>query len=147
MYKLLNSEILKLLARIMVAIVFLFFGVEKIAAPAKFAKEILNYGFFPLFSVNLIAIILPWIEVIVGFALLFGIRIKSSAFLSGMLMLGFIVAVGIAIAMGLDISCGCSASHDLKVGWQKIIENFAYLILSTYLFFFSSTKIGIDRIN
>lgn len=129
----------------MLGIVFLFFGIEKIADPAKFSKEIMNYGFFPFFAVNLIAIILPWIEVLVGLFIILGIRIKSASLISAALMTMFIISVGIAMALGLDINCGCSASHDLKVGWQKIIENLAYLVISFYLIYFPNSILSIDN--
>lgn len=145
MQKLLNSEILKLIARVMIALVFLFFGVEKIVNPEKFANELLKYGFFPYKLVNLIAIILPWIEVLTGAALVFGVKIRSMATLSGLMMLAFIISVGTAMAMGLDISCGCSSSHAQNVGWQKIIENLCYLVLSVYLFVFPESKLSVKN--
>lgn len=145
MKKILNSEIINIIARLLLGLVFLFFGIEKISNPNSFAVEILNYGFFPLFSVNIIAIILPWVEVLVGIFILLGIRLKSSSLLGGFLMLFFIISVAIAMMKGLDISCGCSSSHDLKVGWQKIFENLGHLILSIYIFFFPASKYSLDN--
>ncbi len=146
MNKILNSDILKIIARIMVGLVFLIFGLEKIPVPNVFAGEIMNYGFFPLFSVNLIAIFLPWVEVLVGIFVLLGIRLQSAATFSGILMILFIISVGIAMAKGLDISCGCSSSHNIKVGWQKIFENLGYLILCIYIFIFPNSKFSLDYI-
>ncbi len=129
----------------MLALVFVFFGVEKIVRPEKFATELLNYGFFPYKLVNLIAIILPWIEVITGTLLIFGVKIRSMAALSGLMMLAFIISVGAAMAMGLDISCGCSSSHAKNVGWEKILENICYLVLSIYLVLFPDAKLVVKN--
>lgn len=145
MQKLLNSEILKIIARIMLALVFLFFGLEKIVAPEKFAKELLNYGFFPYKLVNIMALILPWVEVLTGMALVVGVKIRSMAVLSGLMMLAFIASVGAAMALGLDISCGCSSSHAKNVGWEKIIENLCYLVLAVYLVVFPESKLSLKN--
>jgi uncharacterized membrane protein YphA (DoxX/SURF4 family) len=147
MNTLLKSEWLKLASRIALALIFIFFAISKIADPLKFASEISNYRILPDYLINIMAITLPWVELATGFILLTGVRIKASALLCAAMMLMFIGAVGIAMMKGLNISCGCSGSHSSQVGWKKILENTALLILSIYLVFFSDSKISADYIS
>ena len=145
MDRLLNSEIMKVSSRIILGIVFLFFAIAKIANPEQFAKEISNYQLFPDFSINLIAIILPWIELCLGFLLLAGLKVRASAIFTGLLMFGFILAVAAAMAKGLNISCGCSGANSPKVGIAKILENSALLVLAIYLSYLPYSKFSLEQ--
>lgn len=134
------KEIGVLLARIVVGLVFVFFSLDKIADPASFAKQIVNYQMFPLFSINLIALILPWIELILGFMLLAGVKLKTSSLFTAVLLVMFMIAVGAAMVRGLDINCGCSGPHSQRVGFPKLAENTGLVLLCAAIFFFPSKK-------
>lgn len=144
--KILNNHLLSLAARLIVGIVFLFFAIGKIAEPEGFAKSIANYGIMPNFTINFMALTLPWIELICGVFLIVGIRLKSSSLICGFLMLIFIFAVSIAMIEGLNIDCGCSTEAAIKVGWPKILENTGLLIACIYIFFFPHSKLSFENI-
>ena len=144
MSKLLDSEILKVSSRLLLGVVFLFFAIAKITNPMQFAKEISNYHLMPDMFINFIAIILPWIELCLGFLLIAGAKIRASAVLTGILMFGFIVAIAAAMAQGLNISCGCSGANSPKVGLPKILENSALLILCIYLSYRPSSRFSLE---
>ncbi len=42
--------------------VFLYACFSKIVHPDQFAKIVFGYGLFPDFSINLIAVLIPWME-------------------------------------------------------------------------------------
>lgn len=113
-------------ARLVVGGIFVMYAVDKIAAPADFAVNIERYDLLPLAVVNLMAILLPWIELLVGIFLLAGVRLQASAVIAAGLLLIFIAAIASAMARGLEINCGCSA-HSESVGWGKIVEDAVYL--------------------
>lgn len=129
MNNILTNKYLILLIRIVLAVIFIFSGIEKISNPSGFSEAISNYRLFPLFSVNLIAISLPWIELVVGLLLLVGIKIKENVLIINFLMSFFILIVFIALVRGLDINCGCFGTvNSQKVGIFKIIENIFLLV-------------------
>ncbi len=131
MREILSNKYLQLTARLFVGFVFIFAGIGKIADPQTFSKEIANYHILPDFLINITALVLPWLEVIIGIFLIAGIRIKASATIASGLMIVFILAVLSAMVRGLDINCGCFADKVVMVGWQKILEN--TIILSAAL--------------
>lgn len=145
MRKILENPIVILSARLIVGFVFVSFGISKIADPSAFAKEVGNYDLMPLFSLNIIALTLPWIELVVGLMLIFGIRLKANAMLGNILLILFIFMVGIAWARGLDISCGCSSINPQKVGFPKILENSALLFLSILIYLNPIKKLTLDN--
>jgi putative oxidoreductase len=144
--KILNNPLLSLAARLIVGIVFLFFAIGKITDPENFAKSIANYGIMPDFTINLMALTLPWVELICGVFLIAGIRLKSSSLISGGLLIIFIAAVIVAMVKGLNIDCGCSTEAAIKIGWPKILENTGLLIASIYLFFFPVRKLTFEQL-
>jgi uncharacterized membrane protein YphA (DoxX/SURF4 family) len=100
----------------------------------------------PDFLINFLAIAFPWIELVAGILLVFGISVKeNSAIISGLLVV-FIIAIGISLARGLDIDCGCFGTIDgSKVGLLKILENIGLLLLSLILIKFDSKYLSISK--
>ena len=123
-----ENKWLNLSLRYVLGFIFTYAAIEKIAQPEEFARVIMNYRLLPLPSVNIVAIILPWIELLAGLGLIAGISIRSNAMLI-LFMLGiFSIAIVLALFRGLDISCGCfGTASAAKVGWMRLFEDIAML--------------------
>ena len=112
------------LCRVVVGLVMLAAALGKIADPGSFASQIHHFRLLPEGGENLLAILLPWVELVAGLALVLGVRARSAAWLSTGMMVVFTLAVGLAVARGLDIECGCFGTSDAtKVGGTKLVEN------------------------
>ncbi|MFA5512933.1 MAG: MauE/DoxX family redox-associated membrane protein [Candidatus Kapaibacterium sp.] len=144
MKKIIENPYLLLIARLVLGFIFVSYGMGKISDPGKFAEEISYYALMPEFTLNILAIILPWIELVTGLLILLGVRLKSGSFLAGALMLIFSLAVIWAIAMGLDINCGCSSTNPQKVGLPKLLENIGLLALSLLIFINPIRKFSLE---
>jgi len=72
-----------------------------------FALSIYNYKLLPDGLINVAAILLPWLEVIVGGSLLLGIGTAGGALIATALFSIFAGALTINLIRGLDIACGC----------------------------------------
>jgi len=115
---------LTLVLRVFIGGYFLFAAVPKIVEPLAFATSISHYGMMPGFMVNAFALIVPWLELLVGAALVVGFRIRTSALITGVLILMFTAAVAWAVIHGLDIDCGCfGAQGGEEVSWLKVGKN------------------------
>lgn len=147
MNKIFGHPFVILTARLILGYIFVTYGMGKILAPEKFASEIANYALFPEFALNLIALILPWLEFIAGLLLVLGLRLKSSSAISGILMASFILSVLWAMALGLDINCGCSSTAPQKVGLPKLLENLGLLLLSALIFIFPERRFTLESIS
>lgn len=141
--KIFGNPVAILIFRIAVGYIFVSFGISKIADPALFAKEIANYDFTPLWTLNLIALTLPWIELATGLMLIFGVSLKANSILISLMLLLFIFMVAVAWGRGLDINCGCSSINPTRVGLPKIIENTIFLIMCILIMFFPHNKLTI----
>lgn len=105
-----GQKILKymgLLLRLLVGLTFIYASYHKIIYPAEFAKVIYGYYLFPEFSINLIAIFLPYIELFAGIALIFNIYPKGAVIIINLMLTGFIIAISINLIRGHEFDCGC----------------------------------------
>ncbi len=86
---------------------FVVAGVLKALDPAQFAADIDHYHLLPYFAVAPLALYLPWLEMICGFAAMAGGARRSALVLLLGLTVIFTIAVASAWMRGLDITCGC----------------------------------------
>lgn len=93
--------------RLGLGVVFIAASLDKIQNPQNFAENIANYRLVPYPFINLIAIVLPWVEIITGVLLVAGIWIKTNAVIISGMLVAFSVAISQALLRNLDISCGC----------------------------------------
>jgi len=100
-------ELVILLCRLTVGGIFLYASLDKIADPTGFAQAVHNYRLAPLVLLHPVALLLPWLEAVVGAALILGLFHRGAALLSVLMTVLFIVVVTSAVLRHLDISCGC----------------------------------------
>lgn len=141
----LKNEYLLLFARVALGVVFVIAGMEKISGPNAFAKAIYDYRIFPEVLVNFLAVVIPWIEVVSGLLLVFGILARENAAIISFLLVMFSMLVVISISRGLNIECGCfGTASGSRVGWQKILENSGLLLLGFYIMYFENRSLKLE---
>lgn len=86
---------------------FVIAAIPKIADPPAFAHMIYNYRLLPGPAINALALVMPWIEMLVGVALILGVWKREAAIVAGILLLVFLVAIGVNLARGHAVDCGC----------------------------------------
>jgi uncharacterized membrane protein YphA (DoxX/SURF4 family) len=147
MKKIFTNDYLLLLGRLFLGFVFLYAAIEKINDPESFARAINNYKFLPLFSINIFAIVLPWIELTTGLLLIFGIAVKENSFVISALLAVFIIVIIISLFRGLDINCGCfGTAGGTKIGIQKIIENIILTLIGLHLVYYGGGTFSLQSI-
>jgi putative oxidoreductase len=107
MSRLLDSRWISLLVRVALGLVFVYSSWAKIADPPGFAEMVWNYRILPGFLVNPVAIVLPWLELLAGLALISRFLRKGAALLIGLMLAVFMVALSTDLARGIAIECGC----------------------------------------
>lgn len=139
---------LGLIGRIFIGGYFLYAAIPKIIEPLAFATSISHYGLLPSWSVNAYALVLPWLELLIGGCLVIGYSIRTNAILAGLLILMFTAAVGYAVVLGLSIDCGCfGADGGEEVSWFKVAKNLGMVAVCVWLTVHPATALALDRHN
>jgi len=129
--QLLSHPRLVRVCQIATGVVFALAGLAKVGDLGAFAEQIHNFRVVPIFAENLIAMTLPWIELVAAMALILGIRARDGAILAALSLAAFTLAVVIAMARGLDIECGCFGTSDgSRVGIVKVAQNLGLLAVA-----------------
>ena len=128
-----------LVLRLLLGAVFVWAGTVKILDSHDFLVSLYSYEIeLPETFLRLVAVILPWIEVICGLVVILGIWQDAGLDLISLLLVIFILATGQAWVRGLEISCGCFGSRVEEttflgsVGFA-FLRNLALLFFAVYL--------------
>lgn len=121
----LDNRFVILACRLLVGGVFIYASIDKILHPAAFAKQVFNYQILPVAASNLLAVVLPWMELFAGLALAVGVLRAESALLLTSLLLTFMLAISGALLRGLDIDCGCfgTSGGGRGLAWTTLAQD------------------------
>jgi len=123
------------LTRLVLGAVFIYASLDKIFNPGAFAQTVFNYQVLPGALVNLTALILPWLELILGAGLLLNRWMQGASSLAAVLMTVFIGLILFNLARGLDISCGCFSTSLEKgpMDMMTLFRDILFLIVAISL--------------
>ena len=141
---------ISLVVRMVLGVVFLVSGAEKLGSLDTFAHAIANYEIIPFALSNFFAILVVWTEITIAVLLITGAAVRGTGLVTGTLLTMFLVAILLAMARGLEIDCGCfnpaAGVQPEKVGWPKVFEDLALLAGAIFLIYFPKSPLTIDRI-
>jgi putative oxidoreductase len=118
------------LARIVVGAIFAAAALPKVLDLSGFAADIANYRAFPYWSVNLLAGIVPMVELVGAASILTGWKRRGGALMLGALTVGFVVLIASVMVRGIDVGCGCFGSDQgaSPVGWPLLVRDGLLLV-------------------
>ena len=135
-----------LLARFVLGGAFIYFGCLKLADPLEFLKQLHFYDIMPEhwpILLNSVALVMPWLEVACGVALILGFWLRGSALMLGGMLLTFMIAlyfraIGIAETdaipfCAVKFDCGCGTG--VRIICHKLLENAGLLLLCVMILF------------
>ncbi|HEX7358268.1 MAG TPA: MauE/DoxX family redox-associated membrane protein [Ignavibacteriaceae bacterium] len=132
-----SNRYLLLSLRLVIGFIFIYAGAEKIADPESFAISISNYRLLPAITLNFLAVTLPWIELVSGVLLVFGVSVKENSAIIFSMLLVFTIGIVISLLRGLSIDCGCFGKGT-QIGLLKLGENLLMLVGLFLLIVFGS---------
>ncbi len=146
MKKLLTNQYFLFLLRLVIGGTFIYSAVDKILYPDEFARIVYNYHLLPGQTINLFALLLPWVELVAGVLLIAGFWEKAAAVVIGGLLAVFIVALGNALIKGVNIECGCFSTTSRAKGpvQSLIVRDILMLIGCGLIFWARKSWLSID---
>jgi uncharacterized membrane protein YphA (DoxX/SURF4 family) len=113
---------LTLAVRIALGLVFIAAALPKIGDPPGFAKAIWAYQLVPGPALNPMALVLPWLELLCGLALVLGIWVRAAATWATMLLLAFGLALAINLARHHPVDCGCFGATAHRTETERLTD-------------------------
>ena len=127
------SNLTVLIIRIGLGTIFIWASLDKIANPSNFAEIIYNYKILPQYLINITALMLPWVEVVIGACLIAGIYLPGAASLGAALLVVFSGAVGFNLIRGLDVQCGCFSVSGEPAGIGTLVRTLFLSALAVFM--------------
>lgn len=122
--------------RVALGLIFLYAGIEKVREAQLFVVAVENYRLLPDFLAPLLAMILPWVEIVAAVLLISGYKAFPAVTLINLMLVVFILALSISFFRGLNIDCGCfsvnitESKHSLVVA---IWRDFGFLAMGLWV--------------
>ena len=134
---------LALILRLYIGGLFMYAGISKINNIGQFTVAIATYGIVSYSTAEIMAIVLPWIELISGIFLVAGIGAPFSAAIIAVLLALFSIAIMINLIRGVPLHCGCfrgaPASVSDVIGWWEFARDILWVIMTLHVFFFDKS--------
>jgi uncharacterized membrane protein YphA (DoxX/SURF4 family) len=128
-------------ARVVLGCIFIVASLDKIIHPELFARTVYNYQLLPEVAVNVVALWIPWLELVAGVCLVLGLWVRGSVLVLIGLLVVFLGALGFNIARGLDVACGCfSTTSKDSVTALTLLRDSLFLVVALYLFWFHHVR-------
>jgi uncharacterized membrane protein YphA (DoxX/SURF4 family) len=126
------------LARLGLAAVWLVSGALKAIDPAQTYVAVRAYDVLPPMGVEVVAALLPWVELALGLLLLAGIGVRIVAVLSTVLLVVYVAGVSQAWVRGLSIDCGCfggggAVAPSETAYLQELLRDTGFLLMAGWL--------------
>ena len=127
--------------QIFLGLIFVVAAWPKIVDPPSFAHMVYNYRIVPGTLINLSALVMPWVEILAGLALILGIWTRPARWIISAMLLIFIVAISINLARNNAIDCGCfnvaaaGRTHEERIQdmWLVILRDTGMLLMCAQL--------------
>jgi len=140
-------RLVMLLARVALGGVLLYAGIVKVPNTAVFERAIANFDILPPLGNWIVALTLPWAEIVIGLLLICGLWLRYSAAVTVLMFLGFGGAVLLALARGIDIECGCFGTDDYeRVGVKVLAIEAAMIAAGVLVFIFPRHSLALLRL-
>ena len=130
----------QLVLRLALGAFFVYASLDKIWSPSAFAKIVYQWQVVGPVPSNLVAVTLPWVELLAGLLLIAGAWKRESALVVALMLVVFVVAAGSVMARGIDVeNCGCVSVAKAEapsswppawtkgVGWFLVSRNLVLL--------------------
>jgi uncharacterized membrane protein YphA (DoxX/SURF4 family) len=127
---------LVLIFRLILAAFFLTSALGKLVDIERYSVDaVYNFGILPMFLARPFGLIMPFIELLCGLGLLFGVLTRLSALGIALMSLSFFVAKAIVLSQGRSIECGCFGAVVDTLASVTIFMDIPMMLLALVIMF------------
>ena len=120
-----------LVFRLILAAFFLVSSYGKLVDIERYSVDaVYNFGILPMFLARPFGLIMPFVELLCGLGLLFGVLTRLSALGIALMSLSFFIAKAIVLSQGRSIECGCFGAVIDTLASVTIFMDFPIMFLA-----------------
>ena len=126
--------------------VFLAAGGLKVGHADVFASEIAGFELLPHALIAPLALLLPFLELMIGVYLVLGLFTRFAAWFAAAEMALFAGAIGLAVVRGIHVSCGCFGPSDTATtSWSEVGRDIGFAVLGIIIALMAPGALALDR--
>jgi len=125
-----------LVFRLILAAFFLTSSYGKLVDIERYSVDaVYNFGILPMALARPFALVMPFIELLCGLGLLFGVLTRLSALGIALMSLSFFIAKAIVLSQGRSIECGCFGAVIDTLASVTIFMDIPMMVLALVIMF------------
>jgi len=133
------TKIVVLCFRLILGVVFLAAAFGKLVDIERYSvNAVYFFVILPVSLARLFGLALPFIELLCGLGLLFGVLTRLSALGIGLLSLSFFIAKAIVFSHGRSVNCGCFGAFGETLASVTIFLDIPMMLLAVVVMWASS---------
>jgi len=135
-----------LLVRVLLGGLLLVAGGLKLGHPAELAATIAGYRILPAAIAGLLALALPYVEMLLGLYLIVGLFTRVVAIVSAIQFVCYAGAIASAVIRHIAANCGCFGPNDSSVAdWPHVGFDLALAAASAFVALGAPGALAVDR--
>jgi putative oxidoreductase len=135
-----------LLLRVALGLVFVAAGGLKIGHADVFASEIAGFQLLPHALIAPLALLLPFLELMIGMYLVLGLFTRFAAWFAAAEMALFAAAIASAVLRGISTSCGCFGPSDhATTSWPEVGRDVGFTLMAVIIALWAPGALALDR--
>jgi uncharacterized membrane protein YphA (DoxX/SURF4 family) len=135
-----------LVVRGVLGAIFVVAGASKVGHAAEFAQQIAAFRLLPQPVIAPMALLLPFLEILLGGYLVIGLFTRIAAWSAALLLLVFDAAIASAVVRGMTLNCGCFGTHDSTVtSWAEVARDAIFVLLAVFVALRPPGMLALDR--
>jgi hypothetical protein len=125
-----------LVFRLILAAFFLTSSYGKLVDIERYSVDaVYNFGILPMVLARPFGLVMPFIELLCGLGLLFGVLTRFSALGIALMSLSFFIAKEIVLSQGRSIECGCFGAVIDTLASVTIFMDIPMMVLASVIMF------------
>lgn len=132
--------------RIALGLIFLAAGALKIGHTEEFASEIAGFQLLAHPLIAPLALLLPFLELMIGAYLVLGLFTRFAAWFAAAEMAIFAGAIASAVMRGISTSCGCFGPNDhTTTSWPEVGRDAGFMLMGVIVAWWAPGALALDR--
>jgi putative oxidoreductase len=125
-----------LVFRLILAALFLLSSYGKLVDIERYSVDaVYNFGVLPMVLARPFGLMMPFIELLCGLGLLFGVLTRLAAIGIALMSVAFFIAKAIVLSHGRSIDCGCFGAIIDTLASVTIFMDLPVVVLGLFIFF------------